>query len=66
MLFIFINVIHIFDGRILQPFMKSETRNFARNLSVYFIIHLFLLNLCVMKSNLSDDILYLLKYICSN
>ena len=33
--------------------------NFARDFSVSFCIHLFSHNLCVMNSNLSDNVLYL-------
>ena len=37
----------------------AEIWNFAWNVSLYLIIHLFLHNLCVLNSNLWDNILYL-------
>ena len=46
----------------IQPGLKSETWSFAREFSVYFFIHLFLHNVCVLKSNLSDSILYLMTF----
>ena len=36
--------------------------SFAPDFSVYFFIHLFLHNLCVLNSNLSDNILYLVTF----
>ena len=42
--------------------MKSETWNFARDFSVYFLIHLFLHNVCGLNLNLSINILYLVTF----
>ena len=61
--FININITYIFfNGRILQPFMKSEILSIGRYFSVYFLIHLFLHNLGVLNSSLSNDILYLVTF----
>ena len=46
----------------ISPGLKSETWNFARDFSVYFLIHLFLHNVCVLNSNLSVYILYLVTF----
>ena len=55
MAYIFLN------ERILQPFLKYETLNFARHLSADFF-RLFLYNFGVLNSNLSDNILSLVSF----
>ena len=40
----------------------AEILNIARDFSAYLFIHLFLHDLCALKSNLSDNILYLVTF----
>ena len=42
--------------------MKFETFKFARYFSALFCIHLFLHNMGVLHSNLSDNILYFVTF----
>ena len=42
--------------------MKSEALNFSRHLSLEFVVHLFLHNLCVLNSNRSDSFVVLDSY----
>ena len=46
----------------LKYFYLAWAEIFARDSSVYFFIHLFLDNLCLLNSNLSANILYLVTF----
>ena len=61
--------LYFFIERILQPFIKmcvlsvkSEILSIDRHFSVYFFLHLFLHNLSVLNTNLSNNILYLVTF----
>ena len=56
------NIAAFCENMSIQPGLKSETWDFAREFSVYFLTHLFLHNLCVLNSNLSVNILYLVTF----
>ena len=42
--------------------LKFKTLNFARHVSIYFFIYLFLHNLCVLNTNQSDNFFYLASF----
>ena len=46
----------------IYPGLKYETLNFALQLRLYFLSRLFLHNWCVLNSNLSDKIIYLVSF----
>ena len=59
--YIFLNEI-IFENECIYPVLKYETLNFALLLGLYFLSRLFLHNWCVLNSNLTDKIIYLVSF----
>ena len=60
MAYIFLNILNIadfFENVCIYPGLKYETFNVALHLNLDFFSRLFLHNLCVLNSNMSDKIL---------
>ena len=56
------NIADFFKNVCIYPGLKYETLNFALQLRLYFLSRLFLHNWCVLNSNLSDKIIYVVSF----
>ena len=56
------NIADFFQNECIYPGLKYETLNFDLRLRLYFWSRLFLHNWCVLNSNLSDIITYLVSF----
>ena len=53
---------YFFENVCIYPGLKYETLNFALHSSLYVFSRLLSPNLCVLISNLSDKILYIVSF----